>query len=57
MDVETVSAFDEDAFAEQRERTEALLMRQKQNKAITDWLEELRAEAKIEDYRFSVASL
>ncbi len=57
VDVESVSAFDEVAFAEQRERTEDLLMRQKQNKAITDWLEELRAEAKIEDYRFSVASL
>ncbi len=57
LSVRSISEVDEAALAEARDQTEALLLRQKQNQALTSWLETLRTEAKIEDFRFSVASL
>jgi len=52
-----IDAFDEEAFAEAEAQLRAELVQQKQEQLMTAWMEDLRAEARIEDFRPVVASL
>ena len=47
----------EEAFATAREELQMQLLREKQNRVLTEWMESLRARAEIVDYRFAVTSL
>ncbi len=47
---------DEEAYSSEQENLRARLLREKQNRVLNDWMEKVRNEAKIEDYRLAVAS-
>lgn len=47
----------EEDFAAARNELHMQILREKQNRALTEWMEDLRDQAEIEDYRFAVSSL
>lgn len=51
------SEIDEEAFAEVKQELRMQLLREKQNRALITWMEDIREQADIEDYRLSIASL
>lgn len=57
IEVKSLSEIDEGAYAASREQHYTRILRQKQNRVLNDWMERLREEAMIEDFRLSVASL
>jgi len=50
------SPVDESAFAQKRDEVRGRLLRDRQNKAATEWMRQLRERAKIEDFRPVVAA-
>jgi hypothetical protein len=57
IDVLTLPAADEQAFAAQREQLRGQLVQAKQNRVLTDWIRQLREKAQIEDFRPVVSSM
>jgi len=57
VEIKSLSEIDEGAYAAARQEQHARILRQKQNRLLNEWMEQLREEAVIEDYRLSVASL
>ncbi len=51
------AGLDESAFEAQKENVRQTLLREKRNRVLTEWMDELRSAADIEDFRLAVSSM